>query len=178
MVLVDILFWVSVISGGLLILLLLLSIIGGLDFDMDIGSSDIETDSSGIGAFKGLLTFVSSCTWVMRVLFVTGKHPGVAIGIGIAVGLVCFFILNYMMRVLLKQDSNINWEMNDAMFKNGEVYLKIPADASGNGIVQININGALREIKARSANNIEIKTGDAVTVTDIDGEYVLVTKNI
>jgi len=63
--------------------------------------------------------------------------------------------------------------MEDALFQSGEVYLRIPAE-NGNGIVNINIKGAKRELKAKSIDKLNIKTGASVQVVDIDGEYVIV----
>ena len=63
--------WVSIITGGILILLMLISLISGLDLDMDLdlemGSTDIETDAGGIGVIKGLLVFVSVTSWVIKI---------------------------------------------------------------------------------------------------------------
>lgn len=178
--LVNILFWVSIIAGGLLVLLMLLSLIGGLDLDLDIetGSPDVETDSGGIGLLKGFLTFVSVSSWVVKILIAADKHPGIALGIGIFAGLVAFLLLNYLFKLLLKNESNVNWKVEDALFQKGEVYLKIPADKSKNGIIQVTINGALRELKAHSATGKEIKTGESIRVVEVDGDFVKVTQDI
>ena len=174
---VDVLFWVSIFSGGLLILLMLLSLIGGLDLDVDVevGSPDVETDAGGIGLIKGLLTFISTSSWVIKILIVTKQNIWLASAIGIAVGIVCFLLLNYIFKLLLRNDLNVNWNVEDALFQPGKVYLKIPASKEESGIVQVEINQALREIKARSRGE-EIKTGETIRVVDIQGEYVIVEK--
>jgi len=170
---ITILTWVSIIAGGILILLMLLSLIGGLDLDLDIGSStDVDTDSGGIGLIKGFLTFISVSSWIIKILLAANKHIGMALGIGVICGIIALMILNYIFRLLLKNESNVNWKMEDAMFQNGEVYLKIPPN--GSGIVNVTINGVPREMKALSLDNKEIKTGSAITVIDIEGEFVKV----
>ncbi len=176
----TILFWVSVIAGGILILLMLLSLIGGIDIDTDLelGSTDVETDSGGIGLFKGFLTFISVSSWVIKILLASNKHPGIAVGIGVLTGVLAFLLLNYLFRLLLKNESNVNWQISDSLFQKGEVYLRIPADQKNNGIIHVKIKGAMREIKARSAEKIEIKTGDPIRVVEVDEDYVLVKKEI
>lgn len=170
---ITILTWVSIIAGGILILLMLLSLIGGLDLDIDVGTStDIDTDSGGLGLIKGFLTFISVSSWIIKILLAANKHIGMALGIGVICGIVALMILNYIFRLLLKNESNVNWKIEDAIFQNGEVYLKIPPE--GSGIVNVNINGVHRELKALSFNNIELKTGSAVTVIDVEGEFVRV----
>ncbi|NNE27791.1 MAG: hypothetical protein HKN09_13175, partial [Saprospiraceae bacterium] len=68
---ITILTWVALIAGSFLILMMLLSVIGGLDLDVDLGSTDVDTDAGGLGLIKGVLTFISVASWVMKVLLVT-----------------------------------------------------------------------------------------------------------
>lgn len=172
---IEILTWVSIIAGGILILLVLLSLVGGLDLDLDMPGSDVDVDAGGLGVVKGLLTFVTTSSWVLKVLLATGKHPGFAIGIAIFCGLVAFFLLNLMLVALMKNNANVNWSINDAHSQKGTVYLKIPA-TDGTGIVQVKIKGAMRELKAKSFNKKEIETGSNVMVVEVDEEYVVVLK--
>jgi hypothetical protein len=173
---IAILTWISIITGGLLILMMLLSLIGGLDldFDLDVGSADVETDSSGgLGAIKGALTFVSVSSWVVKVLLATESHMGFAIFVGIICGVLAIILLKYILRLLLKNEENVNWSINDALFKTGSVYLKVPS-GKGSGIVHIDINGAIRELKAKTNLKKDIVTGANIRVTDVKGDYVYV----
>jgi len=168
-----ILTWVAIISGGLLILLMLLSLIGGLELDIEVGSTDVESDAGGIGLIKGLLTFLSIGSWVMKVTLATSSNPIMSLFIGLISGIVAFFLLNYLFKLLLKNESNVNWHMDDALFQIGEVYLKIPAK-DGSGIITLDINGTPRELKAKSVKNKEIPTGAKIMVVSTEGEYALV----
>jgi len=170
---IYILTWVAIITGGLLILLMLLSLIGGLELDVEIGSTDVETDAGGIGLIKGFLTFLSIGSWVMKVTIVTSDSPIIALFVGLVSGVLAFFVLNYLFKLLLKNESNVNWNMDDALFQVGEVYLKIPAK-KGNGIITVDINGTPRELKAKAEKNKEIPTGAKIMVVRIEGEYALV----
>ena len=176
---IDILTWVSIFAGGILILMLLLSIIGGIDVDLDvdIGSTDVETDAGGFGLVKGILIFVAVGAWVMKILVEGGQHLGVVILIGIISGFLAFLLLNYLLKLLLKNEENVNWSVNDAIYQKGEVYLKIPGN-EGSGLVHVNVKGALRELKAKSIDEAEIKTGAPVLVVDVDGEFVLVKEEV
>lgn len=174
--LINILFWVSIISGGILILMMILSLVGGLDIDVDIETPDVDTDAGGLGLVKGFLTFLSTASWVMKILIHSNKNIGVAIGIGVITGIACFLLLNYIFKLLLKNESNVNWKLEDAMYKKGKVYLKIPASNDASGIIQVQLNKAVRELKARTKDNVEIETGDTVLIVDVDGEHVIVTK--
>tara|TARA_B100000497_G_C7674751_1_gene407523 strand:+ start:1592 stop:2122 length:531 start_codon:yes stop_codon:yes gene_type:complete len=171
---ITILTWISITTGGILILMMLMSLIGGLDLDFDVGSADTDTDSSGgLGAIKGALTFVSVSSWVVKILLTTNNHMGFAIFVGTICGVLAIMLLNYILKLLLKNEENVNWSMNDALFKTGSVYLKIPS-GKGSGIVHIDVNGAMRELKAKSNLKKDIATGADVRVTEIEGEYVYV----
>jgi len=171
----TVLTYVSLITGGLLVLLFLLSLIGGLDLDVEIGSTDIETDAGGLGLIKGFLTFISISSWVMKVLLITNKHPGVALGIGVLSGIVAFLLLNWLFKLLLKNESNVNWTIEDALFKSGEIYLKIP-EGENTGIVHLDINGATRELRAQTHDKHELPTGTKIYVTDIEQDHVIVER--
>jgi len=169
---IDILTWVSIITGGLLILFMLLSLLGGLDLDFDIGDTDVDADSGGLGLMKGFLTFVAVSAWVIRILLISNQSPVIATVIGLISGLLAYLLLHYLFRLLLRNEENVNWSVSDAMFQKGEVYLRIPA--KGNGLVHIDINGVLRELKDKSADHNDILTGTSVVVVDIDEDYAIV----
>lgn len=175
---ISILTWISIATGGLLILMMLLSLLGSLDLDIDIGSAEIEGDSGGgIGLIKGFLTFISVSSWVVKILLSLGRHPGMALIVGIISGVLAFALLNYLFRLLLRNEENVNWSLNDALFQKGEVYLKIPAD-QGSGLVNVDINGATRELRAKSAENKVIKTGEHIVVVGVEGDYVFVKQDL
>lgn len=172
-----ILTWVSIFAGGALIFLLLLSLAGGIDLelDLDMGSTDVDADAGGLGWIKGGLTFFSVSTWVIRVMLLSAQHPAIAIGLGIAAGLGAFWVLHAFLKFLIQQEENVNWTMQDAVNQTGEVYLRIPG-GEDNGLVQVEIKGAIRELKAKSHNQTEIKTGDRVQVVEVEDDYVLVSR--
>ena len=169
---ITILTWVSIITGGLLVIFMLLSLLGGLDLDIDT-NGDVDTDSGGIGLLKGFLTFIAVSSWVIKILLSSDKNPGVAVFIGLISGLVAYLILYYLFKLLLSNEENVNWDLTDALYQKGEVYLRIPGH-NGSGLIHVNVNGALRELKAKAFGHEEIKTGTRVIVVDIDDEYAVV----
>ncbi len=170
---IDLLTYISLITGGLLVLLLLLSLLGGLELDFDLGGTELETDGGGgLGIVKSVLTFFSVGAWVVRLILATSDNPALAFTIGIISGFVAVFFLSFLFKILLKQESNVNWKPMDAMYKNAEVYLKIPK--KGEGIIKVEINGVYRELKARSKYGKDIATGAKVIIEDIDNGFALV----
>ena len=169
---ITILTWVALVAGGILILLMLLSLLGGLDLDVDIGSTEVDGDGGGIGLIKGVLTFTSVASWFMKVFLVSTKNPYLAGALGVIIGTIAFFLMSYLFKLMLEQDENVNWSVTDSLFSNGEVYLRIPP--GGSGLINVNIKGTKRELKAKSTSEVEIKTGAKVRIVETEGEFAIV----
>ncbi len=167
---ITILTWISFITGGLLIILLLLSLLGGLELDFDLGGdTDVETDSGGLGVVKSVLTFISIASWVVKLVLLTDRNPAMAFGIGIVSGLAAVFFLSLLLRALLRNQENVNWKPQDATYEKAHVYLRIKKNELG--LIKVNINGAIRELKARSHGE-DIATGAQVVVDSVDDEGI------
>jgi hypothetical protein len=162
-----ILTYIALICGGLLLVLLLLSILGGLDLDLDL-----DVDADGLGAVKSVLTFFSISAWVVRLVLISEANPVLAFVVGAAAGAVGVYMLSLILKFLLSQQSNVNWSVHDAIMEKGTVYLRIPA--GGEGLVRVNIKGAKRELKARSKATEDIPTGAPIVVDEIGSDGVVV----
>lgn len=165
---IDILMWISIITGGILVLMLLLSIIGGLDLDFDVDidfetDTDVDVGPSGLGVLKGGLAFISISTWVAKIVLVSGFDLYLVLLISFASGALAVTIIGLVMRQLLKIETNTNWHPEDAAFKKGKVYLKIPKN--GFGIIHVKINGANRELKA-TTEEMDINTGESILIEE------------
>lgn len=171
---ISILTYIALTCAAILVMLLLLSIIGGLDLDIDLDMSDADA-GGGLGPVKGLLAFFALGAWVVRLLLIARTDPWLAFVAGTAAGLAGVWLLSWMLRFLLSQQSNVNWSAADALLSEGTVYLKIPAD--GEGIVRIPVGGTYRELKARASNQQEIPTGASIIVSDLaaDGTLLVMT---
>jgi len=176
MAIIEILTYISIFSGGILILLLFLSILGGLDLDFDFPNADSgDIDSSGgIGIVKAALTFISVSSWIIKVVLATKANPYVAIFAGLIGGYLSVLLIKKIFTLLLTQTENTNWEFSDAIHQSGKVYLKIPKE--GLGIIQVLVNGVTRELKAKSIDNTEILTGESVFIHEVDDDLAIVKK--
>jgi len=161
-----ILFYISMISGGLLVILLLLSFVSGLDLDIDFGDN-------GGGVLKPTLVFFSIGTYIVRGFLMAESNPLLALAAGIISGGIAVFILSIILKWILSQQENVNWSKNDALYQKGKTYLKIPAD--GSGLIHIDINGVTREFKAKTNDKSDIPTGTEIQVEKIDGDAIIVT---
>lgn len=165
----EILNYIALITGGLLVLLLLLSLLGGIDLDLDF---DFDADAGGLGVFKSVLTFLSIGSWTAKVYLATQADPTFALIAGAAAGAVAVWVLSMVLRLLLRQQSNVNFTPAEALAERGKVYLPIPAD--GEGVVSVRIRGTLRELKARSSDGLRLNTGTTVIVEDVEDNILIV----
>lgn len=172
----DILFWISIFTGGSLLILLALSLLGGLDLDLDIGGdADFDGDSgAGLGIFKSLLVFISMSTWVVRILVLSERPLPISVAGGVVVGLLSVYLLTKLLRFLIGQTEDNTWQMEDTIGKSGKVYLRVVPD-SDSGIVQVEVNGAIHDLRAKSIEGKELSTGSTVYIHGIDGKGLLVS---
>jgi membrane protein implicated in regulation of membrane protease activity len=175
---VEILTWISITSGGFLILLLLVSILVGgdadVDADVDVDAGDVDVDSGGLGMLKGGLTFIAVSSWIVRTVLVSGISLWQALLLGVFSGILAVLFLSWIFKLLLRNQQYSNWSPDEAIGKTGKVYLKIPP--SGNGLIRVNINGTFRELKAVTSDEDEIATGAEVYISDYDGTNAVVSQ--
>jgi hypothetical protein len=169
---ISILTYISMIAGGFLILLLLLSLVGGMDLEFDLADGDADS-GGGLGIIKGGLTFISVSSWVARIIIHSSENPIMAAIVGTISGIIAVIALSYFLRFLLRAESEVNWSPEQALYNSGKVYLKIPS-GEGYGLVHTLINGTNRELKAKSING-EIPTGSLVYISDIENDILIVS---
>lgn len=186
----NILFWIGTLAGGLLILLLLLSIFSGMDIggevDVDLGM-DADVDAGGdfdahtdadisdgsLGIIKTLLTFISVGAFTARAIFLnTSWSWTIVIFTALAAGAVAVLLLTWFFRWLLRNQEEGTWHLWQAEGKAGTVYVPIPPGGKGRVIVKIdNVN---REVSARAKNGHTLSTHEKVMVLEAREGYVVV----
>lgn len=186
----NILFWAGTLAGGLLILLLLISIFSGLeiggDLDVDMGGDvdvdaggdmdghlDADGSSAGLGVIKTLLTFISVGAFTARAIFLnTSWSWTIVILTALAAGAVAVMLLTWFFRWLLRNQEEGNWHLWQAEGKVGTVYVPIPPEGKGRIIVEI--DNVRREIAARSENGQQLRTHEKAFVVKAEEDHVVV----
>jgi hypothetical protein len=154
---------------------------GATDFDVDVDTSMDGADLSNIdgGAnlytFRNFVNFFLGFGWTAIILQPSVKSTAVLIIISILVGIALVALVMYMFKWLysMQQSGNIN-VYKACVGCQGKCYLRIPGERSGEGKVQITIQGAVREYNAVTDGDA-IKTGTPVRVLEaIDANTLLV----
>lgn len=152
----------------------------GMDSDMN---TDIDTsgDSSGGGepfqlfTFRNFINFFLGFSWTAIALSTTVKSTALLLLLAVIVGalLVVAVMLIFKWLSSMEQSGNIN--IHKAVGCKGEVYLTIPAGKSGEGKVQIAIQGAIREYNAITKGGA-LPTGTPILVTEALNDNLLIVQ--
>lgn len=152
------------------------------DFDMDVDTSLDGSDLSNIdgGAnlytFRNLVNFILGFGWSAILLQDSIPSAALRIVVSVVIGMALVVAVMYLFKWLagMQQSGNINLQKSAAGCE-GKVYLTVPAARSGEGKVQITINGAVREYDAVTESEEPLKTGTGIRVVDaIDANTLLV----
>ena len=181
------------IGGILFILRTLLFFIGGgadghldgdLSANMDLdahGGMDMHADEISDAGMK--LVSVQGLTGFFLMFGLVGlamvkfeiKDFWTAVG-GLIAGIATMLIIAKIVLEMQKLQSSGTMRMENAIGKEGTVYLSIPED--GTGKVNIVIQGGLRELEAVSADHERILTGESVRVVKIRSKRILVVEKV
>ena len=149
--------------------------------DMDVGT-DFDTDVPGdidpgmnLLTFRNFINFFLGFGWTTILLKDKIESNAVLLLVAFLVGMFLVLAVMYLFKWLsgMQQSGNIDI-YKSAPGCQGTVYLTVPGERKGEGIVQISINGAVREYHAMTDED-EIKTGTPVKVVEaINDSTVLV----
>lgn len=151
------------------------------DFDVDVDTSMDGSDLSNIDGgsnlytFRNFVNFFLGFGWSAILLQPSVKSTALLIILSVLVGVGLVIAVMYLFKWLssMQQSGNIN-VYKAAVGCQGKCYLRIPGERSGEGKVQITIQGAVREYNAVTDGD-EIKTGVPVKVVEaIDANTLLV----
>ena len=167
--------------------------VGHVDIDhADIDQADVDHDSSHIddidhGAHADgdaglkLLTLQGVTAFIMMfglTAFSFSRNSAfgnlVTILIGIVVGFFGMWLIAKGFALMRSMQSSGNIELYDAIGEEGTVYLTIPP--KGIGKIQVVISGRLMVRDAVSQDEVELKTGERVCVSEIDSGGMLTVR--
>ena len=86
------------------------------------------------------------------------------------------YIIAALMRGVMKLRNDGNIDNKNALGTSGKVYLAIPPSRSGEGKVNVLLQGSYVEREAVTDENEAIPTGAEIVVTGISGQTTLVVK--
>ncbi len=175
-------YWVvALIASAILVILLILTLLGGDAEDMDAGDVDADVEGDyGIGfqflSFKNLMGFLTIFGWSGIACLDGGLSKGLTVLISVVCGLLMMFAMASLFYYLGKLQSSGTLRLKSALNQVGEVYLTIGAGRSKIGKVSITVQGTLRELEALTDEEKDLVLGNVVRVKDITENGILIVE--
>ncbi len=172
-------FWaIALLFSFMFVIQTILAFTGGGDDDGAFGDSDEYIDGDGgidfqFFTIKNFITFFTVFGWVGLGCLKGGLPLAQVILWSILSGVAIVLIMFYLFSRMAKLRSSGTLRIQNALHKQAETYLRIPAVRGGYGKVHIRVQGSLRELRALTDDDDDIPTGKPVTVVGIVNESVL-----
>lgn len=176
----KIIWCIAIFSSVIFIVQAILTFIGmdsGTDFsgDFDVdASSDVETPFQ-LFTFRNLINFLLGFSWTIIALKSTGLTIGWLIFLAIVVGvlLVAAVMVLFVWLNSLQQSGTIT--VSKTIGCKGNVYLTIPGEQKGQGLVQITVQGAVREYSAQTEGDT-LSNGTPIRVVEVLSSNILLVE--
>lgn len=153
--------------------ILLLFGIGDGDDPTDIdgdGIPDGDTGDDGLTLFsvRGIVGMFCIAGWSGIVFIDLGLSSATAIVLALLCGAAALFGIAYLMKAVLKLQSNGTLQLGSAVGKTGQVYIPIPPKGTGRGKINIVVQDRYVELDAVTDSDDTLRTGETVRVISTD----------
>ncbi|MCD9856042.1 serine protease [Epilithonimonas sp. JDS] len=171
--------WVAIIASLIFLLQLIFTIIGtdlsdGLGADFD-GNLDAVHGPFQLFSFRNLINFLMGFGWTGVAFFHSIQNQMFLIILAALVGILFVVIFFVVIKQILKLTEDNTFNINKLIGKTAEVYLRIPEARSGNGKIQVSLNGTNHELLAITETG-EIASGSLVRIIRVEEKVLIVEK--
>ncbi len=141
------------------------------DIDGDIDTADdadIDIEHDSILTIDTIISFLNGAGWIGVICIRYTKITTLmVIPITMATGLVTLYFAYFLIKKLKTLESSSTIDNKSAIGNVGTVYLTIPPAGEGKGQIQVDVQGRLKTVDAKSDKG-ELKTGEKILVCYID----------
>lgn len=174
-------FWYIALPASLIFLIQTIMTFMGADASDGV-DADFDSDLSGADApfqlfsLRNMINFLLGLGWGGVSFYTTISNPALLIIVAVLIGAAFVYLFFLIIKQVQKLAEDNTFKITQTVQKTGTVYLRIPAQKTGSGIVQVSVNGAVHELKAVTDGD-EIPSGTMIRVVEIlDDHLILVTK--
>ena len=129
-----------------------------------------------IFTIRGIIAFLVVFGWVGVAMIGAGVSLWITLPVATFCGFLMMVLLAYIFRAVMRLRSDGNTNNRNAVGKSGKVYLTIPPSRSGEGKVNVMLQGSYVERDAVTDEEESIPTGAEVVVIGISGDSQLVVR--
>jgi len=174
-------YWGIAIFASIVVIIQMTMSFAGMG-DIDSGDADVDfsTDTDSLDdagsmhllSIRNIFYFLLGFGWAGVSFWYTIPNTIILSATAVLVGCLFVGIFIFLFRQMMKLQSNGAFNINDAVGKVCDVYLRIPAQEQGLGKVQISFNGSVQELDARTKGE-SIPSGAKVRVIRVIEKKVL-----
>lgn len=162
------------------------------DIDTDIADLDVDNElpddgfddiadmagleSLHIFTMRGIIAFLVVFGWVGAIMQSSGSALYITLPVAFVSGIAVMIAIAFIFRAVMKLRNNGNADNRNAVGVAGRVYLTVPPSRSGEGKVNVLLQGSYVERNAVTDESEAIPTGSEIIVTGISGQTDLVVK--
>lgn len=128
--------------------------------------------------FQGIITFLCVFSWVSILMYSMVLNVPIAVIVGFICGAGAMFGVAKIIQAAGKLAQNGNIVPKNFLGETGTVYFTIPANAAGQGKINVSLGERCAEFSAITEDGTDIPSGASVRVVDIRAENVLVVEKI
>ncbi|MDD4149674.1 MAG: serine protease [Bacteroidales bacterium] len=168
--------------SAVFVIQLIMTLIGaGGDGDLDTtGDADFDVDSdAGIGfqfiTLKNFIAFFTIFGWTGITCLDAGLGNGMTLFLSIVAGTLMMLLMATLFYFISKLVESGTMKFDSAVGKTATVYLRIPANKSGAGKIQVNIQG-LKTLDAMTNSQEDIKSGSMVKIVAVEAGDILMVE--
>lgn len=163
-------FWGCAIASSTIFVIQAILLFMGMDssdIDVDFDGPDTMDLGGGISLFtvKNLVNFFVGFGWAGISFRPLISNDALLVLAAVGVGCLFVAVFLFILKQMLKLESNGALKPEDCVGKVADVYLRIPAAGAGEGKVQISVNGSVHELQAYTEGE-EIPTGFKVRIVE------------
>ena len=159
----------ALLGGGVVVIQLGATLLG---FDHD-ASHDAHAGAAHLGeglnftSLRALSAGLAFFGLTGYALLRAGWAAWLVVLLAAGVGLAALVAVAFLMRVLLRLESDGSVQIENALWQPATVYVPIPGAKGGAGKVTLSLQGRLVEYQAVTGDGAPLPTGTAVTVVDV-----------
>ena len=144
----------------------------GPEFDVDLDGMD----ALRIFSIRGIIAFLVVFGWVGFVMDRAGVMLLITVPVAAVCGFLMMLVLALLMRTVMRLRNDGNLDNRNALGVSGRVYLTVPPARTGEGKVNVLLQGTYVERDAVTDEGEPIPTGCEIVVIGLGGQTTLVVK--
>jgi hypothetical protein len=179
-------FWtIAVIFSVLFVLQLISSIIGldfethaDIDFHVDTHDGHFNVDQGfTLFSIRSIIAFFTFFGWVGVITLSKGLDIKFVLIVSIFAGLVAMVFVAFVLFQLIKLAETGTVDIEETLGKYGKVYVTIPENRNGTGLVNIELRNRIMELRAVT-DGVKLETGTVIYVFKILDDNILLVGEI